>query len=61
MCFVGSRVEAREWLVPGGLLAVELDERMVATAAEEALEWYEEVRVVCDLAGRERIVTARKP
>jgi len=51
--------QAREWLAPGGLLAVELDERRVATAAEEALEWYEQVRVVTDLAGRDRIVTAR--
>ncbi len=51
--------EAREWLAHGGLLAVELDERRVAAAAEEALEWYEEVRVVTDLAGRDRIVTAR--
>ena len=51
--------EAREWLTHGGLLAVELDERRVAAAAEEALEWYEEVRVVTDLAGRDRIVTAR--
>jgi len=53
--------ESCDWLAPGGLLAVELDERRVATAAEEALEWYEEVRVVRDLAGRERIVTARRP
>ncbi|MDZ4162874.1 MAG: hypothetical protein U1D28_13475, partial [Burkholderiales bacterium] len=37
---IGARVtaqfDAREWLVPGGLLAVELDERTVKTAAEEA-------------------------
>ena len=52
--------ESREWLAPGGLLAVELDEGMVATAAEEALQWYEEVRVISDLAGRDRIVTARQ-
>lgn len=51
--------EARSWLKPGGLLAVELDERRVEAAAEEALQWYEEVRVVTDLAGRDRIVTAR--
>ena len=51
--------EARDWLAHGGLLAVELHERRVAAAAEEALEWYEEVRVVTDLAGRDRIVTAR--
>lgn len=51
----------REWLAAGGLLAVELDERMVRAAAQEAVEWYEEVRVVRDLAGRDRIVTARLP
>ena len=52
---------AREWLAPGGLLGVELDERMVRTAAGEAEEWYEDVRVVADLAGRDRIATARLP
>ena len=54
-------MEARRWLVPGGFLGVELDERRVRTAAEEALEWYEDVRVVSDLAGRDRIVTMRLP
>ncbi len=53
--------QSREWLRPGGLLGVELDERMVQTAAAEAVEWYEEVRVVRDLTGRDRIVTARAP
>jgi release factor-specific protein-(glutamine-N5) methyltransferase len=53
--------DAREWLAPGGLLAVELDERMVRKAAEEAVEWYEDVTVVSDLAGRDRIVSARLP
>lgn len=52
-------VEARLWLRRGGLLALELDERMVGTAAREALEWYEEVRIVPDLTGRDRVVTAR--
>jgi release factor glutamine methyltransferase len=52
---------AREWLRPGGTLAVELDERMVRKAAAEAVEWYEDVRVVSDLAGRDRIVSARLP
>jgi release factor glutamine methyltransferase len=51
--------DSRHWLAPGGYLAVELDERMARTAAEEALEWYEDVRVVSDLAGRDRIVVAR--
>lgn len=50
---------ARAWLRPGGLLGVELDERMCRIAASEAQEWYEEVRVVADLTGRDRIVTAK--
>ncbi|HEY5540633.1 MAG TPA: peptide chain release factor N(5)-glutamine methyltransferase, partial [Coriobacteriia bacterium] len=54
--------EARGWLRPGtGLLAVELDERRVQQAAAEALQWYEDVKVVSDLTGRMRIVTARLP
>jgi release factor glutamine methyltransferase len=53
--------EARTWLAPGGTLAVELDERRVRTAAAEAVQWYEDVRVVSDLAGRDRIATAKLP
>jgi release factor glutamine methyltransferase len=53
--------DARDWLAPGGLLAVELDERRVRIAADEAVQWYEDVRVVADLAGRDRIATARFP
>jgi release factor glutamine methyltransferase len=49
----------RGWLRPGGLLAVELDERMVRKAAAEAVEWYEDVTVVSDLTGRDRILSAR--
>lgn len=52
---------ARAWLRPGGLLGVELDERMCRIAATEAQEWYEEIRVVADLTGRDRIVTAKTP
>lgn len=52
-------LDATRWLVPGGFLAVELDERRVTTAAKEALEWYEEVRVITDLAGRDRIVSGK--
>lgn len=51
--------DSREWLAPGGVIAVELDERCVQSAAQEAQEWYEEVRVITDLAGRDRIITAR--
>lgn len=47
---------SRRWLRPGGMIAVELDERRVQDAAEEASEWYEQVRVVRDLAGRDRVV-----
>ena len=54
--------EARDWLTPGsGILAIELDERRVQHAAGEARQWYEDVRVVADLTGRDRIVTARLP
>lgn len=52
---------ALEWLRPGGALFVELHESRVQTAAEEAVQWYEEVRIVKDLAGRDRIVAARRP
>lgn len=52
--------EAAVWLKPNGVFAVELDESRVRTAAEEALQWYQEVRVVRDLAGRDRIVVARR-
>jgi len=53
--------DAREWLRPGGMLAVELDERRVQQAVAEGLQWYEDVRLVADLAGRDRIATARLP
>lgn len=51
--------QSRRWLRPGGALVVELDERRVSAAAAEAVQWYESVRVVRDLAGRDRIVAAR--
>ncbi|NTU70543.1 MAG: peptide chain release factor N(5)-glutamine methyltransferase [Coriobacteriia bacterium] len=54
-------VDARQWLRPGGILSVELDERMARSAAVEAEEWYQQVRVVSDLAGRDRIVVATAP
>lgn len=53
--------DAAGWLRPGGALVLELDETRVRTAAEEAVQWYEEVRVVRDLAGRDRILAARLP
>lgn len=47
------------WLRTGGAFVIELHETNVRIAAEEALEWYEEVRVIADLAGRDRILAAR--
>lgn len=46
------------WLRPCGTLVVELDERRVNDAAEEAIQWYEQVRVIKDLAGCDRAVAA---
>lgn len=54
-------VDALEWLAPGGAIVVELDERMVRLAAEEAVQWYQDVRVVQDLTGRDRVLVGRAP
>jgi release factor-specific protein-(glutamine-N5) methyltransferase len=51
--------EATRWLRPRGLLALELDERMVQTAAKEVVEWYRDAEVVSDLAGRDRVLVAK--
>jgi release factor glutamine methyltransferase len=53
--------QALEWLRPGGVFLVELHESRVQKAAEEAVLCYEEVRTVKDLAGRDRILAARRP
>ena len=49
-------------LEPGGLLALEIDSRRASLAAELALAdgHYRNVSVRLDLAGRERILTARR-
>ena len=49
-------------LEPGGLLALEIDSRRASLAAELALAdgHYRDVAVRLDLAGRERILTARR-
>lgn len=47
--------EAREWLRPGGLLAIETDTSRAKDAAELMLPWYEGVEVRTDLTGRDRI------
>jgi len=52
--------EVGRWLAPGGGLAVELDSGCVASAAGELRGTFEGVTVRRDLAGRERIVYARK-
>lgn len=52
---------ARTLLRPGGMLACELDEKRVCAAADKCVEWYQDVRVVRDLVGRDRIVTAILP
>lgn len=53
--------EAVGFLRPGGVLLVELDESRVRRAAQEAVEWYEGIRVVSDLAGRDRVLVAHRP
>lgn len=52
--------QAERWLAPGGGIAVELDSRYVGAAAEEMRRDFEDVAVRRDLAGRERVVYARK-
>lgn len=47
--------EAREWLRPGGLLAMETDTARVKDAADLLSSWYEGVEVRRDLTGRDRI------
>ncbi len=49
--------EARAWLRPGGMLAMELDEGCVQSAVKEMAKWYEDSRTVRDLAGRDRVAT----
>ena len=51
--------DARHWLKPGGAIALELDEGRVSSAGKEIVEWYSEVRVVRDLAGKGRVLVAQ--
>lgn len=53
--------EARGWLRPGGTIALELHEMRVPAAAEEVVEYYEEVRVLPDLTGKDRVLVALAP
>ncbi|MHB1072904.1 MAG: peptide chain release factor N(5)-glutamine methyltransferase [Gemmatimonadaceae bacterium] len=54
--------EAAEVLEPGGVLALEVDARRASLAAEcvAATARFGDVRVVLDLAGRERFVAAKR-
>lgn len=53
---------ARDWLAPGGLLVVELDDRRGAEAAARARSLgLREVRVERDLTGRDRALVAVAP
>jgi len=52
--------EAQSWLAPGGVLAMEIDETCAKDASEGVGEWYQEVRIVRDLAGRDRVVVGRR-
>ena len=53
---------AHDWLAPGGALVLELAPHQadrIATAARD--RGYEDVEVHVDLAGRQRVLTARRP
>ncbi|MDO9107655.1 MAG: peptide chain release factor N(5)-glutamine methyltransferase [Coriobacteriia bacterium] len=47
--------ESTRWLRPQGMLAIELDEGCVQIAVKQMSEWYEGIRTVRDLAGRDRV------
>lgn len=52
--------EASSFLKPGGFFAVELHETKLYDAAKLSLEYYEDIEVHKDLAGRDRFLTAVK-
>jgi len=53
--------QALGWLAPGGVVAMEIDETCGEAASKGLGEWYQEVRVMQDLAGRDRVVVGQKP
>jgi len=54
--------QAFGWLRPGGVVAVEIEESTAGAVSEAAVEaGFEGPRVVRDLAGRDRVVVARRP
>jgi release factor glutamine methyltransferase len=54
-------VEAMRWLRDGGTLAVEIHARLGEEVARVLSNGFADVRVERDLAGRDRVVLARKP
>lgn len=53
--------QAFEWLRPGGLVAVEIEERTAGEVSTRAARaGFEDTRVRRDLAGRDRVVSARR-
>jgi release factor glutamine methyltransferase len=55
-------VGAQERLEPGGVLVLELDARRAAETAQIAVrQGFDDVRVVQDYSGRDRVLTARAP
>lgn len=48
---------ARDWLAPGGLVAIETDETTTKDAANAMAAWYEGTRTARDLTGRDRVAT----
>jgi release factor glutamine methyltransferase len=54
--------QAFRWLRPGGVVAVEIEESTAGAVSEAAVEaGFEGPRIVRDLAGRDRVVVARRP
>lgn len=53
--------ESLGWLKEGGVIAMEIDETTGNAASKGLEEWYQEVRVIRDLAGRDRVVTGQRP
>ena len=53
--------QARDYLEPGGWVVLEVDSRRAGSTSLLARNtgYYEEIRLVRDLAGRQRVLTAR--